>query len=294
MSLSSRAVAVAASTGCPRLGSAAHLGWSDTKVAKDLGLVAIAPRLAFLEGQEFERRAIGRDSDGDADLLELLGVTGTVVRFKDGEADSELLAEFDAAVADPNVAIIIQGVLPGLYLGYHRPDLMVRNPIGWTVGEVKVYLDRGGDTPVHLVQSTATQAAVSVVAARRHGLTVSETAMVVLASARGLPSVRLIHIGGETDLIEQLTVTSPRPRGEHDYPSTLAHLAGHRYVAAACEGACALADICRKQAGAEPGVLWPGDAVAPTYGWTHEDLLAQCESGVAPPAVQAGWDAAPR
>lgn len=292
MSLSSRAVAVAAATGCPRLGHAARKGWSDTAIAKAKGVVAIAPRLAFVEGQEFERRAVGRGPDDDPTLRTLLGLDdGDVVRFRDGEASSELLAESDAAIANPNVSVILQGVLPGLYGGYHRPDLLVRTPQGWSVGEVKVYLDRAGDTSTHLVQSTATQAAVSVVAGRRHGLTMEDQAVIILASSTGAPSVRILDIAGEAELIEHLLRTNPPPRGDD---LKVPPLAEHRYNPAICEGSCALADICRTEAASAPGVLWPGDITAPTYGWTHVDLLAQCQAGTAPSAVQAGWDAATR
>lgn len=290
MSLSSRAVAVAASTGCPRLGAAARHGWSDTAIAKAKGIVAIAPRLAFVEGQEFERRAVGRGPDDDPALLTLLELTdGRVVRFRDGEADSELLTESDAALADPDVTVILQGVLPGLYGGFHRPDLLVRTPRGWSVGEVKVYLDRAGDTPAHLVQSTATQAAVSVAAGRQHGLVMEDQALIILASSRGAPSVRVLDIAGEAELIDHLLRTSPAPRAT---TTQMPELAEHRYNPSICEGACALADVCRGEAGSEPGVLWPGDTTAPTYGWKHVDLLTMCEAGNAPSAVQAGWDAA--
>lgn len=289
MSLSSRAVAVAAATGCPRLAGAARSGWSDTSVAKAKGIVAIAPRLAFIEGQEFERRVVGRDASDDDALLELLGVSGQVARFRDGEANTELLGEFNAAVADPDVSVILQGVLPGLYGGYHRPDLLIRRDAVWEVGEVKVYLDRAGETPKHLVQSTATQAAVSVVAARQMGMTVADTATIILASPRGTPSVRRIDVAGESELIEHLLRTSPAPRSDS---TAVPDLEDHRYNPAICEGACALADICRAEAGAAPGMLWPGEMTAQTYGWTHEGLLALCASGEAPAAVQAGWDAA--
>ena len=292
MSLSSRAVAVAASTGCPRLASAARRGWSDVAVAKTQGIDSLTPRLAFAEGQAFERRAIGDgDGSGDQKLLDLLGLLGgRIVRFPDGDADDAMLAEFEQALADPEVAVIVQGVLPGLYGGWHRPDLMIRTATGWQIGEVKVYLDRGGDTPARLVQSTAAQCAVSIVACRERGIPVSDDATIVLASPRGEPVTRTIPVGGEVDLVRELQDRAPRGPKVVGDPS-LPVLDDHIY-SPACEGACALADLCRMQASAAPGVIWPGDAVAVTYGWKHEDLLAQAGAGDAPVAVQAGWAAA--
>lgn len=288
MSLSSRAVAVAAATGCSRLGNAARHGWSDTSCAKVTGVVAIAPRLAFVEGQKFEQRVLGRTSEDDPALRELIGVTGDVVRIEDSTATPALLAVSDAALADPDVSVVLQAVLPGLYGGYHRPDLMIRTPRGWAIGEVKVYLDAGGDTSPHLVQSTAMQAAVSVVAGRHHGLTVDDEALIILASSQGKPSLRSLNLAGEVELVTALLHTNPPPsRDAIEMPD----LTQHRYNPSLCEGSCALAETCRREAGSAPGIFWPGDQTAPTYGWTHEDLLAQCERGVAPAAVQAGWDA---
>src|SRR5690606_17191518 len=151
MSMNSRAVAVAAMTGCPRLTSAARRGWSDTDVARSRpeAKVALEPRLAFALGRHFEHRATSED---DA-LKELLGATGLVVRFEESDADQQEDA-FRAALADPAVGLILQGVLPGLYGSHHRPDVMIRLPDGrWRMCEVKVYLDRGGDTPPGMVQS---------------------------------------------------------------------------------------------------------------------------------------------
>ena len=292
MSLSSRAVALAAVTGCPRLRVAARRGFGDTTVAKTKGIDSLTPRLAFEEGQRFEERAIGSiRKPNDEDLLALLGVgDGKVVRFPDKVAEDDMLDEFDAAVADPTVAVIVQGVLPGLYGGYHRPDLLIRTEQGWDVGEVKVYLDKGGDTSPRLIQSTAAQVAVSIVAARRHGMNVSDRGIVILASQRGTPSVRPMLLGGEIELVESLLEVAPLTPSEarQGLPESL----GEHIYSPACEGKCALADFCRDEAQRAPGVLWSGDTVAPTYGWSHVDLLAMCAEGRGPDAVQAGWEAA--
>lgn len=289
MSLSSRAVAAAAGTGCPRLAGAARKGWSDTSLAKAKGVVAIAPRLAFLEGVDFERRALGKDASEDDRLLERLEAQGKVVRLPETLADSEMYDQFTAALADPEVTVILQGVLPGLYGGYHRPDVLVRRGEVWQVGEVKVYLDRSGETPERLVQSTALQAAVSIVAARRIGMQVTDEAQIILAHQFKPVSVRPLDVGGEVELIEHFTSQAPPPKAAS---TSMPDLDEHRYDPSVCEGTCALAEVCRKEQAEAPGVIWPTDTVAPTYGWAHTDLLALCEQGLAPSAVQAGWDAA--
>lgn len=287
MSMNSRAVAVAAMTGCPRLTSAARRGWSDTDVARSRpeAKVAIEPRLAFALGVHFERRAT---SDDDK-LKALLGATGRVVRFEEKDADQQEGA-FRQALADPTVGLILQGVLPGLYGSYHRPDVMIRQPHGWRMCEVKVYLDRGGDTPPQMVQSAIAQTAVSIVAARRLGLTVDDEVALILADMRGNPTVRILSAAGEAELIEHLLTRAPRPQQPAKAPE-LAELDDHIY-SADCEGTCALADVCRSEAAQDPDVLWPGLAVDTAV--SQRELLDLVQTGTAPAAVQAGWDAATR
>lgn len=81
----------------------------------------------------------------------------------------EFVATAQRHLAEGKIVILLQPTLKlvvNAVAHYLRPDLMVCGPTEWRIGEIKVYLDRDGETSGIEVASTVRQAAVGVIAAR--------------------------------------------------------------------------------------------------------------------------------
>lgn len=257
MTLSARAIALGSNRPCPRLDAAASAGYSDTSAADHLGYKAKKPRLAFALGRAFERRLTGDEER----LREVTGATGAIVTVTDEHADSESWDTTTAHMADPAVGVILQAAAPGTIGGWLRPDLLFRPHPGapWTVGEVKVYLDKGGETDAHAFGAAVAQAAASVLTLREAGYEVTTTVLVILTDMRGRPTTRRVDAAGE---LERITAFRARTgyRGDHTAPPSLEEVE-HIY-SIRCVGTCALADYCRSHTGAS--TRWPSLTTADT------------------------------
>lgn len=240
MTLSARAIALGANRPCPRLDTAATAGFSDTAAADHLGYKAKNPRLAFALGRSFERRLTGDEEK----LREITGATGKIVTVPDEHAEHASWETATGLMADPEIGLILQGVAPGTFGGWLRPDLLSRtSPTGpWTVGEVKVYLDKGGETDTHAFGAAVAQAAASVLTLREAGYEVTDTVLVILSDIRGRPTVRTVDCTGELERIRAFR-TRTGYRGDHTTAPDLDETE-HIY-SIRCVGTCALADYCR-------------------------------------------------
>lgn len=274
MTLSARAIALGANRPCPRLDAAATTGHSDITAAAHYGHKAKNPRLAYALGRAFERRLTG---DEDA-LREITGAHGHIVTIPDEHADSQTWDTATGHMADPAVGLILQAVAPGEFGGWLRPDLLYRHdPAGpWHVGEIKVYLDKGGETDGHSFGAAVAQAAASVLTLSEAGYDVSTRVLIVLTDLRGRPTARTVDCTGELERIRTFRARTGY-RGDHTEPADLS-TTGHIY-SIRCVGACALADYCRDQAAQT--APWPSlttDEITDTDlhepgTWTHTGTL---------------------
>lgn len=263
MTLSARAIALGANRPCPRLDAAATTGHSDTSAAAHYGHKAKSPRLAFALGRAFERRLTGDEET----LREITGATGSIVTITDEHADSQSWETATAHMADPAVGVILQGVAPAEFGGWLRPDLIFRaHPYAaWQVGEVKVYLDKGGETDAHAFGAAVAQAAASVLTLSEAGYEITTEVLIILTDMRGRPTTRTVDCAGELERIRAFRNRTDY-RGDHTEPADLA--AVEHIYSIRCVGTCALADYCRDHA-AETA-RWP--SLTTTSSLTDADL----------------------
>lgn len=286
--LSSRDIALTASTGCPRLAAAAAHGRSGRRIAEQLDApMPVVSQIAFLAGGDFERRVVSSREDYKR-LRDTLRVTGGIHDFGDRLADDEMAAELPGVLADPAIELVLQAPLAGLLGQWHRPDLLQRTPDGgWMVGEIKAYLDRGGDTDPHMTASAVTQAAVAVVAARRLGLKVSSTVRLVFSDLSMNPVVHDLRADAEIAQIERLLSATVSPKAED--PMQQPHVWGP-----VCRGRCPLDPVCAAEVAAQPGRVFLTDRINTRHGLTHVEALGKITSGddsLAGRALRAGWHA---
>lgn len=109
---------------------------------------------AAFEGVDFEEDA---DEGTRLQMGKLLADTIKVIK----KAHQENAEGRPVVLLQPTFALRING-----YFHYVRPDVVVCDVNGWRVGEIKVYLDREGETSGIEVSSTVRQAAVGVLAVR--------------------------------------------------------------------------------------------------------------------------------
>lgn len=266
MTLAARAVALAANRPCPRLDRAATAGYSDAAMADHHGHRTKQPRLAYALGKAFERRLT---EDHEA-LHKITGATGDVVTIPDEYGDSEAWQKHQDLTATGQVGIILQGVAPGPFGGWLRPDIVFRGAEKdtWHVGEIKVYLDRGGETDPHTFGQAVTQAAASVLTLREAGYSISSTVLIVLTDLLGNPRPRWVDCEGEVNAVTTLRERAPY-RGDATTPPPLEH-AQHIY-SIRCVGRCALADYCRDQL-TTAGVRFPSMGLPAALGATQAEI----------------------
>lgn len=239
MTLNARALATTASRPCRRLDEAAKSGWSDTGLAAHHGHTAKNPRLAYAYGKAYEDRI----TTDHAKLRDLIGADpGTAHECTAEHGDSASHQAFLNLLDDPQNTLILQGIVPGPYGGWLRPDLLYRRNGTWTVGEIKIYLDKGGETDAHAFGKAVTQAAITVKALTDAGYTASAEVTIILTNLIGRPVTRTVDATGELELLARLDERAPY-QGESDTPPDLAHI--ENIYSIRCHGACALADHCR-------------------------------------------------
>lgn len=284
MTLAARAVALAANRPCPRLDVAASSGHSDVAVANHHGHRTKQPRLAYALGRAFERK-LTEDHDK---LHELTGTTGQILTVPDEHADSESWDTFTTLTHNSAVSVILQGVAPGPFGGWLRPDMVFRGsePGTWHVGEIKVYLDRGGETDPHAFGQAVTQAATSVMTLREAGYTVSSSVLIILTDLLGNPRPRWVQCDGEISAVQALRERAPY-RGDATVPPSLEHTQ-HIY-SIRCMGRCALATYCRDQLTAT-GVRFPSMGLPAALNATQAEL--DHERDVTGSWTQTGYAAA--
>lgn len=283
MSLSARAIALAANTPCPRLDTLAAAGHSDTSTASFLGYETKSPRLAYAVGVAFEKRI----TSDPQKLTELLGAYGGVTVTIDAEhGDETTYQQTLTHLADPTVSMVLQGVVPGPFGGWLRPDVLYRAGNTWEVGEIKVYLDKDTETSTISIGQAVTQAAISARALTNAGVQVSEKVTIILSTLTGAPTARRFAIAGELAridaLLERTSTTGQTPTVEPFAPG------GEHIYSIRCVGACALAEYCATQL-QETGVRWPSIDLPAKLGASEAQLL---EAALNDPVAQAAYQAA--
>lgn len=190
----SRGLAAHLASPCQRARTLIAVGTSPRKAAKTTHGVESTnepSRIAAEVGQIFERSLVGRNGE------RLIGLyvthTDPGVRLTDGttmvDCGDENFDENDPALRMQKFVTQTIEVVKGVYAvtqegrsviltqptfellingfpHYVRPDLMICTGNEWYVGEIKVYLDRDGETSGIEVSSTVKQAAVGVLAAQ--------------------------------------------------------------------------------------------------------------------------------
>lgn len=271
MSLSARALSLVANTPCPRLDTLARAGVADTTAAQTWGFTTKSPRLAYALGKAYENRVT---ADTTA-LHELCGSAsvGNVLVVDDNLADSGTWENTAAALADPAVSMILQGAVPGLMGGWLRPDILVRNTHGaWQVGEIKIYLDKGGATDPQSVSAALTQAATAAYSLMLNtAVNVDTNVHLLLTNLLGAPVSYLCDISGE---LARLRAASERV-GYAGESTSVPDVSGTDHIySARCIGACALADYCRQLTEQETGAAFVSQAYSSSTGVSEGDLLA--------------------
>lgn len=280
MRLSARALALNSNKQCPRLHALASAGISDTAAAKAYGYEGKSPRLSYVVGVAFEKRV----TDNHDRLFELTGAdAGKVYEITENLADSGVWEHTKELLADPETTIITQAAVPGLVGGWLRPDVIYKRHGKLYVGEIKIYLDKGGQTDAHSFGAAVTQAAAGVLALRNAGYTVPATVTIVLSSLLGAPTVRRVSCVGEIARLNAL-VDSLGYRGDSTGIPDVS--AVEDVYSIHCVGACALAKFCRDKAIAA-GELFPSDARLVKEGYTVEQLQKMVLAGEG--AVGAGF-----
>lgn len=285
MSLPARALATAANRPCPRLDLAAHHGWADTAVAKAYGYTNKSPRLAYALGKAFEDRFTA-----DTDRLMRLADAdhGAVAEVNADHGDSEAYQQFQELLADEQTTMILQGVAPGLFGGWLRPDLVFSRDGQWHVGEVKIYLDKGGETDAHAFGQAVTQAAASVLTLRRSGVNVSDDVLVILTNLIGQPTGRWVNAAGE---LHRLQMLEQRAQYQGGASTSAPDLFGTEHIySIRCEGACALAEYCREQLRETEHAVFPSLGLAHAMHTTDQELMTMAHHPGT--AVHAGYTAA--
>ena len=283
MTLPARALATAATRPCPRLDAAATHGWGDTATAAHHGYTGKSPRLAYAYGKAYEDR-ITRDTDRLARLLDADPGQAHTCTAEHGDADSH--HDFITRLNDPETTLILQGVIPGPYGGWLRPDLLYKRNGEWTVGEIKIYLDKGGETDGHAFGSAVTQAAIATDYLRRNNHPVTSTVTVILTNLIGAPVIRTVDATGEMAMLDHLKHRAPY-QGETPEPPDLAHI--QDIYSLRCHGKCALADYCRDIA-ENNGAQFPTMDLTTRTATTSTDLkhLAHTDTTT----INAGYTAA--
>lgn len=268
MSLSARAIALAANTPCPRLDTLAAAGHSDTATADALGYENKSPRLAYAVGIAFENRV----TTDHLALAELLGADeGHVLTIEADHGSSETYTQTIGALNDSETSMILQGVIPGPLGGWLRPDILYRRCGIWETGEIKVYLDKDTETSPTSFGQALTQAAISTRALNYAKISMGSYVSVILSHLNGAPTVRRVTVNGEIERIEQL-LERVEATGQG---STLAPFApqGDHIYSIRCVGTCALATYCKEQL-QEKGALWPSEPLPATLGMSEDELRA--------------------
>lgn len=271
MSLSARALSLVANTPCPRLDTLARAGVADTTAAHTWGFSTKAPRLAYALGKAYENRVT---ADTTA-LHELCGSApvGDVLVIEDNLADSGTWERTQSALNTPAVSMILQGAVPGLMGGWLRPDVLVRNAQGeWQVGEIKIYLDKGGATDPQSVSAALTQAATAAYSLMLNtAVGVDTTAHLLLTNLLGSPVSYACDISGE---LARLKAASERV-GYVGESTSVPDVSGTDHIySARCIGACALADYCRQLTEQETGAVFVSQAYSSSTGVSESGLLA--------------------
>lgn len=268
MSLSARAIALAANTPCPRLDTLAAAGHSDTATADALGYENKSPRLAYAVGIAFENRV----TTDHLALAELLGADeGHVLTIEADHGSSETYTQTIGALNDSETSMILQGVIPGPLGGWLRPDILYRRCGIWETGEIKVYLDKDTETSPTSFGQALTQAAISTRALNYAKVPMGSYVSVILSHLNGAPTVRRVTVNGEIERIEQL-LERAEATGQETTPAPFAPTGDHIY-SIRCVGTCALATYCKEQL-QEKGALWPSETLPTTLGMGEDELRA--------------------
>lgn len=268
MSLSARAIALAANTPCPRLDTLAAAGHSDTATADALGYENKSPRLAYAVGIAFENRV----TTDHLALAELLGADeGHVLTIEADHGSSETYTQTLGALNDSETSMILQGVIPGPLGGWLRPDILYRRGGIWETGEIKVYLDKDTETNPKSFGQALTQAAISTRALNYAKVPMGSYVSVILSHLNGTPTVRRVTVNGEIERIEQL-LERTEATGQETTPAPFAPTGEHIY-SIRCVGTCALATYCKEQL-QEKGSLWPSEPLPTTLGMGEDELRA--------------------
>ena len=268
MSLSARAIALAANTPCPRLDTLAAAGHSDTATATHLGYENKSPRLAYAVGIAFENRATA-DKDALAELLHADPGACAVIDAEHG--DNTLYQRTLDLTADPSTSIILQGCIPGPLGGWLRPDILYKRAGKWETGEIKVYLDKDTETNPRSFGQAITQAAISTRALALAGAPTSPMVTIILSHLTGAPNARRINCIGEIERIDAL-LERTQATGQAPTPEPFAPTGEHIYTIN-CVGTCALATYCANQL-KNTGRTWPSNPLPALTGHTEQELIA--------------------
>lgn len=190
----SRGLAAHLASPCERARTLIAVGTSPSKAAETTHGVTVKnepSRIAAEVGQIFERVLVGRGGERLINLYlahpdPAVRLPGEVVVLECGneefdevdvalrmqkfaQASMDMIRDAHGATRRGQSIILLQPTLElsiNGYAHYVRPDLLVCTDGMWHVGEIKVYLDRDGETSGIEVSSTVRQAAVGVLAAR--------------------------------------------------------------------------------------------------------------------------------
>lgn len=268
MSLSARAVALAANTPCPRLDYLAATGHSDTKTATAYGYNTKQPRLAYAAGISFENR-VTKDPEKLAALL--TSDPGNIVEITDTHGTDQAHQKTLEALQDPTSSIILQGAVPGVFGGYNRPDIIYKRNNTWIAAEIKIYLDKDTETDPYAFGQATAQAAITAAYLKTTGLPTSTYVTVILSTLSGAPTTYTINAKSEIHRMHALrararqTQATPTP----EPPTTLP--ADHIYTLA-CHGKCALAQYCKDQLTAG-GAIFPSTPTPALANTTEKQLM---------------------
>lgn len=283
MSLSARALALAANTPCPRLDKLAAAGHSDTATATHLGYENKSPRLAYAVGIAFEKKATA-DQGALATLLQADLGACAVIDTEHG--DSTLYERTLQLTNDPGISIILQGCIPGPLGGWLRPDILYKRDGVWEAGEIKVYLDKDTQTSPQSFGQAVTQAAISTRALTQAGVPTSLNVSVILSHLTGKPTLRRVNCEGEIArldaLLERAQATGQALTSEPFAPG------GEHIYSIRCVGSCALASYCADQL-ASTGRTWPSDPLPAITGYTEQELRALVQGN---PLLQGAYQQA--
>lgn len=281
----SRGLAAHLASPCERARTLIAVGTSPTKAAaKTHGIDTKnePSRIAAEVGQIFERVLVGRGGErlialyaNHKDPAVRLADDTTVVDCGDENFDEhdvalrmqrfadqtmEVIRDAHAATLTGQSRILLQPTLElpiNGYPHYVRPDVLVCTPGDWHVGEIKVYLDRDGETSGVEVSSTVRQAAVGVLAARatfaKSGLEVTVASSVdVIFRKHALARASVTRLNAEAE-IESLSA-GLRSSAEllAEWKDKLVSLDTAEaieqipnYYTDSCAKSCAYNDVCR-------------------------------------------------